>query len=156
MLSGFQDGGSSTGNAQVQLCRDGEQLKWCCGSSDACCTDDKMFTLKDPLINIGGNASTTTTVTVFPTGATDRGGTSSSTKTEIGLGVGVPLGVLAIVMLGFGFWWGRRNAAAKYGALHNDYQMTAMPETDMHTESKPVHEIEATPTRPSELPVGRN
>lgn len=110
-----------------------------------------MFTLDNPLVKIGGNATATTTATVTATatGTTGTDGASSSAKVAIGVGVGVPLGVLAFAMLGAGFWWGRKNAAAKYEAVRNDYRIGVMPGPKV----KQVQETEANPAR-LELPTG--
>ncbi|KAJ5152073.1 hypothetical protein N7492_010368 [Penicillium capsulatum] len=146
-----KDGGSSSGGTEVQFCPDSPG-KWCCGSSPSCCTKDKMFTLKSPLVNIGGNATATTTVTATAAGGANSDGSSSSTKVAIGVGVGVPLGVIAIAMLGAGFWWGGRKTAAKYEALRSDYQPTVTSGTDMEP-AKQIQETEANPPR-MELPTG--
>lgn len=107
------------------------------------------------MVTIGGNATATTTATVTATaiGAANGGGTSSWSKVAIGVGIGVPLGILAFAMLGAGFWWGRRNTAARYEAVKNDYQANVMPATFVTAESKQVQEAEANPAR-LELPTG--
>lgn len=72
---------------------------------------------------------------------------ATSSKVAIGVGVAIPLAVIAMGMLGAGFWWGRRHMAAKYQALQSDVMGMVPPD------SKPVHEVEARQP-PLELPGG--
>lgn len=98
------------------------------------------------MVPIGNNATATTrTVTA---GSSDSG----SSKVAIGAGVGVPLGILAIAMLGAGFFWGRRNTQAKYRTLSGTngdggYQAHSLSEIQ-HADSKPIHEVPAVPAAP--------
>jgi hypothetical protein len=123
--------------SQVILCPGGSGNTFCCGESNSCCTEGKQFTLNPTLVNL--NANTTANATVIVTATADSNTTNnSSSKVAIGAGVGVPLGVLAIAMLGVGFWWGRRNTRAKYRQLQQkDANAAEVREVD----SRPVMEL---------------
>lgn len=65
------------------------------------------------------------------------------------MGVGVQLGVLAIAMLGAGFWWGRQNTRAKYEALQQNGLYTAEIQ---QADSSPINELDS--NIPSKGPIG--
>lgn len=77
--------------------------------------------------------------------ATVTSNVSGSSKVAIGAGVGVPLAVLAVVMLGAGFLWGRRNPQMEFNALNHAHAgMNA--EHDMRSgikqaDSNPLYEV---------------
>lgn len=122
--------------SQVILCPGGSGNTFCCGESNSCCTEGKQFTLPT-LVNLNANTTATATVTATATADSNTANDSSS-KAAIGAGVGVPLGVLAIAMLGVGFWWGRRNTRAKYRELQQkDTNAAEVREVD----SRPVMEL---------------
>jgi len=132
---------------QVTICPSGS---FCCGDTNECCTEENEFTLNSTLISFDSNATATTTVTA--TSILKNGDTKSSKNIAIGAGVGVPLGVLAIAMLGAGFWWGGRNARAKYEALRqNVSQIAGIQQAD----SNPINELDSTvlSNGPIELPT---
>ncbi|CAI7613378.1 unnamed protein product [Penicillium pancosmium] len=147
-------GGNSDWTSRVTLCTGGS---YCCGTDQSCCSGT-TFKLEPTLVSIGNNTTTTATVTATATGASDSG----SSKVAIGAGVGVPLGILAMAMLGAGFFWGRRNTQAKYKALSGDGNSSgsypdgyaqAHPLSEIHqANSKAIHEVSARSFGPSELP----
>jgi hypothetical protein len=79
--------------------------------------------------------------------------------------VGVPLGILAVAMLGVGFWWGRRRArsiAVRTGVggeteglmrsgKGNENEVVMLP-----AEQNTIYEASAGPMRPIELPERTN
>lgn len=114
-LHRLQSGAEGNRTAQFILCTDGS---YCCGTNNDCCTSDQEFTLKATLVamnrNVTNTATSTATITATITGES-RG--HDNKTVAVGVGVGVSLGVLAVAMLGAGFFWGRRNTQAKYEAL---------------------------------------
>ncbi|EYE99343.1 uncharacterized protein EURHEDRAFT_421649, partial [Aspergillus ruber CBS 135680] len=99
-----QGRGSSNHNTEVTICKD---ESFCYGNTNECCTEEKEFTLNPTLVSFDSNATATATVTAMS--SLENSDTKSSNNIAIGVGVGVQLGVLAIAMLGAGFWWGRQN-----------------------------------------------
>lgn len=74
------------------------------------------LTLASTLVHIGNSSVTTTTAT-----ATVTSKASGPSIVAVGVGVGAPLAVLALVMLGVGFLWGKKKAQANYRALGVSY-----------------------------------
>ena len=70
--------------------------------------------------NVTNTATSTATITATMTGKSNG---DDNKTVAVGVGVGVSLGVLAVAMLGAGFFWGRRKTQAKYEALQQ-----SMPE----------------------------
>lgn len=102
------------------------------------------------MVAIGSTATSKATAT-----ETSKRDTGSSKNVAIGVGVGVPLGILAIAMLGVGFWWGRKNTSSKYKALQNGLGAVNSPGLKFaQADSQPIHEIDAAhqEPKPSELP----
>lgn len=137
------------GKSQVTICGDGS---FCCGDTNECCTEGNKFTLNPTLVSFDSNATATATVTATAASALKNGDTESSKNIAIGAGVGVPLGVLAIAMLGVGFWWGRQNTRAEYEALQQNELHTA---GIWQADSNPINELDSTvPSKgPIELPA---
>lgn len=138
----FKSGGDSSLGFQVILCPGGSGNTFCCGESNSCCTEGKQFTLNPTLVSFTSNATANATTTTTVTATADAKTTSSDASSKniaIGAGVGVPLGVLAIAMLGVGFWWGRRNTRAKYRELQ---QKDSNPAGIREADSNPVVELE--------------
>lgn len=125
----------------LQQCIDG----WCCGNDHECCNSGTTFSLRDPLVYISDSNSTSSAATT--TAVVTETASSSSSKVAIGVGVGVPLAVLSVAMLGAGFWWGRRNMAAKYQALQSQNDVVGM----LPPEPKRITGVEARQP-PLELP----
>lgn len=82
-----------------------------------CCGSENEIRLKSSLVSIAVSNSTESTA-----GAVSKGDSGSSSKVAIRVGVGVPLGILAISMLGFGFWWGKKKARVESQALRDQFQ----------------------------------
>lgn len=150
VLTYNQAGGSSNYTSEVTLCQGKSGYSFCCGETNECCTEDNEFTLKPTLVTIGAAATSNAT-----TAPSNDDHTGSSKNVAIGVGVGVPLGVIAMAMLGVGFWWGRKNTSAKYRALQNDSWAHTPVSHVPHADSQPVHEIDTHDSgrKRSELPV---
>lgn len=134
----------------MTLCPGGDGNTFCCGETNACCTEGNTFALAP---------TATATATVTATSASN-----ASRNAAIGAGVGVPLGVLALAMLGAGFWWGKRNTSAQYNALRQNHELFHTPQPSaagwnvLQADSLPVNEMDSAGVLkgPIELPVGRN
>ncbi|KAJ5110136.1 hypothetical protein N7532_002781 [Penicillium argentinense] len=128
---------------------------YCCGDDRDCCNGNETFTVAPTLVTLStesdassaANVTTATaTATMTITGSASAGdkGAASSTKLAIGLGVGLPLGIIAIVAGGAGFWWGKKSAAKNgpwaLGQYPND-----------NKQATPIHELDAGQKR-TELP----
>ncbi|KAJ5961018.1 uncharacterized protein N7479_008168 [Penicillium vulpinum] len=166
-------GGSSSWTARLVACSSGA---FCCGTDKSCCLEGTTFTLADTLVNIGINttAADTANTTAIATTTTTATATATATATVtviskvsgssndhgpsnvvIGVGVGAPLAVLAFIMLGVGFFWGRRKTQAKYnvsggknGYLNAEEYMGSRMK---YGDSKPLCEVSGQQS-PRELP----
>jgi hypothetical protein len=147
-----QAGGRSNWTAVMTRCPGGSGQSFCCGKTTDCCGSENEISLKSSLVSIGASNSTESTA-----GAISKGDGGSSSKIAIGVGVGVPLGVLAISMLGFGFWWGRKKARTESQALRDQFQsqMRDLQNTEpRQLSSKPILEADDGAIGPAELPNG--
>lgn len=154
-ICGAKAGGTDTKHSRLVLCRGSSGNTYCCGSSADCCDGDSTFTLNSTLITF--NSPTATSTTTASAIAEPKQASSSSEKVAIGAGVGVPLGVLAILMLGVGFWWGRRHSWVKQGS--GKFQQVPTQGTPFHqADSHPVNELDssAKPHGSYELSANRN
>lgn len=163
----LQLNGSSNGTAPLQRCPHGNKdTSYCCGTDPSCCDGEKTFSLQPTLVPIGASSTVTTTATATVTATNTRtpgdgSSGSSSTKVAIGAGVGVPLGVVAMAMLGAGFWWGRRKTDAKYSRRLQDgtgVQLRGdaghIPHKTQPVGSNPVYEVSGDATKQHvELPT---
>lgn len=138
-------GGSSSQGSQVILCPGGSGNKYCCGDTNNCCTEGNEFSLEPTLVSFSSDATATTTAVV----TTTNSDATSSKTISLGVGLGVPLGIIAIAMLGTGFWWGRRNTRAKYRAFQQDSRILGIRQAD----SRPITELDSRvgPKGPFEL-----
>lgn len=155
-ICGAAAGGTDSGHNQLVLCRGGSGNTYCCGSSSDCCEGDRTFTLNSSLISF---YSPTATSTVIASATTQpNNGSSSSKNIAIGAGVGVPLGLLAITMLGLGFWWGRRHARAKRGGSGAFQQIDTQTALFHQADSRPINELDSAtkPDGPYELSINRS
>lgn len=142
-------------HSRLVLCRGSSGNTYCCGSSTDCCDGDSTFTLNSTLITFNSPTATSTTTTSGIKNS--KQSSSSSDKVAIGAGVGVPLGLLAILMLGVGFWWGRRDSWMKQRS--GTFQRTPRQRTAFHqADSRPINELDssAKPYGSHELPTNRN
>lgn len=90
---------------------------------------------------------------------------SSIPDVAVGVGVGVPLGILAIAMLGVGFWWGGRRArlmAVRTGVGRETEGLMQSGKGDenevmmLPVEQNAIYEASAGLVRPVELPERTN
>jgi hypothetical protein len=130
-------------------CPGGSGSSYCCGNADE-------LNLASALVSIGTSNATTIEAATSEFKDSDSG----SSKVAIGVRVGVLLGILAISMLGFGFYWGKREMFAEAEALRKQYEEnTRNMRSSQMTElgpalSKPIHEADDGVARPAELPDG--
>ncbi|KAJ5099803.1 hypothetical protein N7532_006804, partial [Penicillium argentinense] len=127
---------------------------YCCRRTTDCCGNADELILAPTLVSIGtSNATTIEAVT-----SEFKNSDSGSSKVTIGVGVGVPRGKLAISVLGFGFYWGKREMWAENEALRKQYEektrkmrSSQMAELDPVL-SKPIQEVDDGVAIPAELP----
>ncbi|KAJ5109636.1 hypothetical protein N7532_002281 [Penicillium argentinense] len=162
-------GGNSGGGSQVTLCPGNNGTTYCCGSTTDCCTNEDVFTLDPTLVRLASDTTatsttpstpTSTSVSIAATSTYITSPTTSASKSDdtrptnhiaIGVGVGVSVGVFAAVtMLGAGFWWGKRQARARYRSFEQNGPHVPMT---LQADSGAAHEIgtSAQPKGPFEL-----